>query len=64
MENILKNKNFFYILLFLTLIIEIILIVLFVNKDVSVLSFVLIGLSNLGIMISSFLNIKKIIKNK
>lgn len=55
-----KKKLFFYVLGFLTLVVETILIILFLKGNISVNSFILIGISNLCTMIISILNIKKI----
>ena len=46
-----KKKLFFYVLLSLTLILEIILIILFLKGDINSKSFLLIGVSNLLTMI-------------
>lgn len=54
-----KKKLFFYLLLSLTLIFEIILIILFLKGDINSKSFLLIGASNLLTMILSIFNIKK-----
>ena len=54
-----KKKLFFYVLLSLTLILEIILIILFLKGDINSKSFLLIGVSNLLTMILSIFNIRK-----
>lgn len=53
-----KKKLFFYVLLSLTLILEIILIILFLKGDINSKSFLLIGVSNLLTMILSIFNIR------
>ena len=55
-----KKKLFFYVLLSLTLILEIILIILFLKGDINSKSFLLIGVSNLLTMILSIFNISKV----
>lgn len=55
-----KKKLFFYVLLSLTLILEIILIILFLKGDINLKSFLLIGVSNLLTMILSIFNIRKV----
>ena len=55
-----KKKLFFYLLLSLTLILEIILIILFLKGDINSKSFLLIGVSNLLTMILSIFNISKV----
>lgn len=55
-----KKKLFFYVLLSLTLILEIILIILFLKGDINSKSFLLIGVSNLLTMILSIFNIRKV----
>lgn len=55
-----KKKLFFYVLLSLTLILEIILIILFLKGDINSKSFLLIGISNLLTMILSIFNIRKV----
>ena len=55
-----SKKNFFYVLLSLTLILEIILIILFLKGDINSKSFLLIGVSNLLTMILSIFNISKV----
>ena len=57
-----KNKLFFYLLLSLTLILEIILIILFLKGDINSKSFLLIGVSNLLTMILSIFNIRSTLK--
>lgn len=59
-----KKKPLFYMLLFGALIMEILLIVFFLKGEVSIISFILIGISNLFVMISSIINIRKILDNK
>ena len=54
-----KKKLFFYVLLSLTLILEIILIILFLKGDINSKSFLLLGVSNLLTMILSIFNIRK-----
>jgi hypothetical protein len=55
-----SKKKFFYVLLSLTLILEIILIILFLKGDINSKSFLLIGVSNLLTMILSIFNISKV----
>lgn len=55
-----KKKLFFYVLLSLTLILEIILIILFLKGDINSKSFLLIGVSNLLTMILSIFNKRKV----
>ncbi len=57
-----KKKLFFYLLLSLTLILEIILIILFLKGDINSKSFLLIGVSNLLTMILSIFNIRSTLK--
>ncbi len=57
-----KKKLFFYVLLSLTLILEIILIILFLKGDINSKSFLLIGVSNLLTMILSIFNIRSTLK--
>jgi len=57
-----KKKLFFYLLLSLTLILEIILIILFFKGDINSKSFLLIGVSNLLTMILSIFNIRSTLK--
>ena len=57
-----KKKLFFYVLLSLTLILEIILIILFLKGDINSKSFLLIGASNLLTMILSIFNIRSTLK--
>ena len=55
-----KKKLFFYVLLSLTLILEIILIILFLKGDINSKPTLLIGVSNLLTMILSIFNIRKV----
>lgn len=55
-----SKKKFFYVILSLTLILEIILIILFLKGDINSKSFLLIGVSNLLTMILSIFNISKV----
>lgn len=57
-----KKKLFFYLLLSLTLILEIILIILFLKGDINSKSFLLIGVSNLLTTILSIFNIRSTLK--
>ena len=57
-----KKKLFFYLILSLTLILEIILIILFLKGDINSKSFLLIGVSNLLTMILSIFNIRSTLK--
>ena len=57
-----KKKLFFYVLLSLTLILEIILIILFLKGYINSKSFLLIGVSNLLTMILSIFNIRSTLK--
>lgn len=56
------KKYFFYVLLVFTLCLEIVSIISFLDKHISVTSFLLILSSNLLIMVTAILNIKKLKK--
>lgn len=56
------KKYFFYVLLILTLCLEVVSIICFLDKDINVTSFLLILSSNLFIMVTAILNIKKLKK--
>lgn len=56
------KKYFFYVLLVFTLCLEIVSIISYLDKHISVTSFLLILSSNLLIMVTAILNIKKLKK--
>lgn len=59
-----SKKMFFYVLILLSLILEVTITVSFLNRYIGIISFFSMALSNLLIMVVAILNLKKLKNTK